>query len=96
MALDAAQMRTWNVDLARHALQDLRPQASARLFAEWSESVGERVLAEDREAFVAALEKALQSGKFNLKAVLSARMTSCAGLLPKAACTGTSEAVQSG
>ena len=67
MALDAAQMRTWNVDLARHALQDLRPQASARLFAEWSESVGERVLAEDLEAFVAAIEKALQSGKFNLE-----------------------------
>ena len=97
MALDAAQMRTWNVDLARHALQNLRRPVSARLFAEWSESVGERILDEDLEAFDAALresvaERQIQPGR----PALSARMTSCAGLLPKVACTGTSEAVRSG
>jgi len=67
MALDAAQMRTWNVDLAKHALQNSRRPVSGRLFAEWSESVGDKIFDEDREAFDAAFKKALQSGKFNLE-----------------------------
>ena len=71
MALEAAQMRTWNLDLpgyetAKSPKQNVASQIWSVL-AEWSRKVGEEVLPEDRGMFEAAFVQALGSGKFHLE-----------------------------
>ncbi len=71
MALEAAQMRTWSLDLgadlvADSARQDASPQMGTVL-AEWSRKAGERVLLEDRATFDTAFNQALDTGKFHLE-----------------------------
>ena len=71
MALEAAQMRTWNLDLggdvvAESAQQEAFPQMGA-LLAEWSRKVGERVFLEDRGTFDTAFSQALDTGEFHLE-----------------------------
>jgi signal transduction histidine kinase len=69
MALEAAQMRTWSLDLGGgvvSAQQDASAQMGAVL-AEWSRKAGERVLPEDRGMFDTAFNEALDTGKFHLE-----------------------------
>jgi signal transduction histidine kinase len=71
MALEAAQMRTWSLDLggdvvSDSAQQDASPQMRAVL-AEWSRKVGETVLPADRGTFGTAFKQALDTGKFQLE-----------------------------
>jgi signal transduction histidine kinase len=70
MALEAAQMRTWNLDLDKNADLVRRRDGSLEIgavLAEWSEAVGEKVLPEDRGAFEKAFSEALDTEKFNLE-----------------------------
>jgi signal transduction histidine kinase/ActR/RegA family two-component response regulator len=67
MALEAAQMRTWNLDLAGYAVAEAaRPQMRV-ILAEWSRNVGETVLLEDRRIFEEAFGQAVATGKFHLE-----------------------------
>ena len=71
MALEAAQMRTWNLDLGDFEIggspeRDL-PSRADMLLVEWSGDVGNRLLPEDRDAFAAAFQQALATGKFRLE-----------------------------
>jgi len=71
MALEAAQMRTWNLDLPGYETAKSPKQNAASqiwsVLAEWSRKVGEEVLPEDRGMFEAAFVQALGSGKFHLE-----------------------------
>ena len=71
MALEAAQMRTWNLDLAEYAVaESAPPEAPAQMgsvLAEWSRNVGETILLEDRWIFEEAFGQALDTGKFHLE-----------------------------
>ncbi len=71
MALEAAQMRTWNLDLPGYETAKPPKQNAASqiwsILAEWSRKVGEEVLPEDRGMFEAAFVQALGSGKFHLE-----------------------------
>jgi signal transduction histidine kinase/CheY-like chemotaxis protein len=68
MALEAARMRTWDLDLGEYgaAGRDAVSQIGAVL-AEWSRNVGDKVLPEDRGALEAAFSQALTTGKFHLE-----------------------------
>jgi signal transduction histidine kinase/response regulator RpfG family c-di-GMP phosphodiesterase len=75
MALEAAQMRTWHLDLADQRVEHLEGLAGEDLSCEavsllerWSEAVDGAVLPEDRPAFEAAFDQACASGRFNLEA----------------------------
>ena len=71
MALEAAQMRTWNLDLPGYETAKSPKQNAASqiwsILEEWSRKVGEEVLPEDRGMFEAAFVQALGSGKFHLE-----------------------------
>ena len=70
MALEAAQLRTWNLDLDKNAHSVRRwdgPLAIGAVLAKWSEAVGEKVLPEDGDAFETAFSQALDTGKFQLE-----------------------------
>jgi signal transduction histidine kinase/response regulator RpfG family c-di-GMP phosphodiesterase len=71
MALEAAQMRTWNIDLSRYEAAARLKWSSApqieSLLSEWSRNIGEELLQEDRGAFETAFAEALNSGKFHLE-----------------------------
>ena len=71
MALEAAQMRTWNLDLGgyvvgRSAWWDRSLRIGAVL-TEWSRNVGDRVLLEDQGTFETAFSQALETEKFHLE-----------------------------
>jgi signal transduction histidine kinase/CheY-like chemotaxis protein len=69
MALEAAQMRTWDLDLGEYVASG-KLDASSRIgvvLAEWSRTVGERLLPEDRGMFETAFSQALDTGKFHLE-----------------------------
>lgn len=79
MALEAAQMRTWHLDLAeprseaqgspkRNATSAAASSSSASLLARWSAAIGERLLPEYEQAFAEAFDEARDTGKFNLEA----------------------------
>jgi signal transduction histidine kinase/ActR/RegA family two-component response regulator len=71
MALEAAQMRTWHLDLAGDREQSGRRDLSdgtASLLERWSEAVDAALLPEDRQAFELAFEQASDTGRFNLDA----------------------------
>jgi hypothetical protein len=62
MALEAAQMRTWNLDLGEYA-SSAKLDASSQIgvvLAQWSRNVGANILPEDRGAFEAAFTQALE------------------------------------
>ena len=71
MALEAAQMRTWNLDLGGYVVSDpASPDASQQMgtvLAEWSRNVGEKILLEDRWTFEEAFSRALGTGKFHIE-----------------------------
>lgn len=71
MALAAAQMRTWTLDLATLGPElPGREQLSwlpGRIRAEWGRVLGDELLPEDREAFEAAVAAALDNDKFHLE-----------------------------
>jgi len=71
MALEAAQMRTWDVDLGDCEIggppERSLPSRADTLLAEWSGDVANRLLPEDRDAFAAAFQQALATGKFRLE-----------------------------
>jgi signal transduction histidine kinase len=71
IALEAAQMRTWNFDLAECGIGGFpleNPLAGAdSLLAKWSSGIGERLLPEDQEAFEAALRQAFGTGEFRVE-----------------------------
>jgi signal transduction histidine kinase len=65
MALEAAQMRTWNLDLREYVVSAPRDSSSqiGAVLAKWSQNVGEEV----RGTFETAFSQALDTGKFNLE-----------------------------
>ncbi|MGA7867904.1 MAG: PAS domain-containing protein, partial [Stellaceae bacterium] len=71
MALEAAQMRTWNLDLGGCVVgRSARWDRSLRIGAvltEWSRNVGDRVLLEDQGTFETAFSQALETDKFHLE-----------------------------
>jgi len=73
MALEAAQMRTWHLDVADGEKAGLLKADGASgaarsvLLAEWNKIVADRVLQEDHEAIGTALEQALTSGKLHVE-----------------------------
>jgi signal transduction histidine kinase len=71
MALEAAQMRTWNLDLGGYVVErSARWDRSLRIGAvltEWSRNVGDRVLLEDQGTFETAFSQALETEKFHLE-----------------------------
>ena len=67
MALEAAQMRTWNVDRGKYAVDDLASRLPGSVISEWCRSIGEKILPEDREAVETALRQAVATGKFTLE-----------------------------
>jgi signal transduction histidine kinase/ActR/RegA family two-component response regulator len=71
MALEAAQMRTWNLDLGGYVVErSARWDRSLRIRAvltEWSRNVGDRVLLEDQGTFETAFSQALETEKFHLE-----------------------------
>jgi signal transduction histidine kinase len=71
MALEAAQMRTWNLDLGEYGTaaapeRNLLSRADA-LLGKWSGDPGNRLLPEDRDAFATAFRQALATDKFRLE-----------------------------
>jgi len=72
MALEAAQMRTWHVDLAGDRRGKLprgsSPSGVVSLLARWSSAVEERLLPEEEQAFATAFDQARDTGKFHLEA----------------------------
>jgi signal transduction histidine kinase/ActR/RegA family two-component response regulator len=72
MALEAAQMRTWNFDLARIGI-DASPgrrslsRAGALMIAEWGRDTGERPLPEHYERLREALRQAFETGNFRIE-----------------------------
>jgi signal transduction histidine kinase len=71
MALEAAQMRTWNLDLGEFEIgaEPERDQLllGETLFAKWTGGVGDRVLPDDQGASETAFKQALATGKFHLE-----------------------------
>jgi signal transduction histidine kinase/response regulator RpfG family c-di-GMP phosphodiesterase len=72
MALDAAQMGTWDLDLvhdtARRSARHDRIFGYRSLLPKWSRAIAKKhVLPEDHEAFEAAFRQALETGKFRLE-----------------------------
>jgi signal transduction histidine kinase/response regulator RpfG family c-di-GMP phosphodiesterase len=71
MALEAAQMRTWNIDLREHGTaHGSRQDRSSRLkavLAEWSRNVGDTILPEDETIFEKAFSEAIETGTFRLE-----------------------------
>ena len=72
MALDAAQMSTWDLDLGkdrnRRSLVVEGFSEDDLLLQEWSRAIGKKhVLSDDRELFATAFQKALDTGKFRLE-----------------------------
>ncbi len=75
MALEAAQMRTWHLDLAGNRGGHQQSSASGdssfgavSLLERWSKAVDTALLPEDRPAFEAGFEQARNSGRINLEA----------------------------
>lgn len=72
MALEAAQMRTWDLDLAAYRTAGSAkwdpPCGAVSLLDRWSAAVGERLLPEDGQAFEDAFDQARGTGKFQLEA----------------------------
>jgi len=71
MALEAAQMRTWNVDLIERASESSPDGTSsgdaAWLLSRWSAAIGEALPSGDRGEFGRAFEQALATGKFHVE-----------------------------
>ena len=72
MALDAAQMGTWDLDLvhdtARRSTRHDRTFGYGSLLPKWSRAIAKKhVLPEDHEAFEAAFRQALETGRFRLE-----------------------------
>ena len=69
MALEAAQMRTWNLDLGEYEIGvgAERDPPGETLLAKWTEGIGDWVLPNDQGAFEAAFKQALATGKFHLE-----------------------------
>jgi signal transduction histidine kinase/response regulator RpfG family c-di-GMP phosphodiesterase len=72
LALEAAQMRTWNLNLPGYGTAKFTEKQNAgsqvwSVLTEWSRKVGEEVLPEDRGMFETAFVEALESGKFHLE-----------------------------
>ena len=72
MALDAAQMGTWDLDLvhdtARRSTRHDRIFGYGSLLPKWSRAIAKKhVLPEDHEAFEAAFRQALETGRFRLE-----------------------------
>jgi signal transduction histidine kinase/ActR/RegA family two-component response regulator len=71
LALEAAQMRTWHLDLSQRPSDGLRKPASpyetAALLARWSSAIGEQLLPEDEKTLAAAFDQALGTGKLHLE-----------------------------
>ena len=72
MALDAAQMSTWDLDLvhdtARRSTRHDRIFGYGSLLPRWSRAIAKKhVLPEDHEAFEAAFRQALETGRFRLE-----------------------------
>jgi signal transduction histidine kinase/ActR/RegA family two-component response regulator len=72
MALEAAQMRTWNFDLAEFEIEGSPPREAlskvcGSLITEWDRGTGERLLPEHHEALGAALGQAFETGNFRLE-----------------------------
>jgi len=71
MALEAAQMRTWNLDLGEYgtcaAFERDLPSRADTLLAEWSGDAGNLLLPEDGDAFTTAFQQAFATGKFRLE-----------------------------
>jgi len=71
MALDAAQMGTWHLDLVqdttRRSARHDRIFGYRSLLPKWTHAIAKKqVLPEDHEAFEAAFREALETGKFRL------------------------------
>ena len=72
MALDAAQMGTWDLDLvhdtARRSARHDRIFGYGSLLPKWSRAIAKKhVLPEDQELFEAAFRQALETGRFRLE-----------------------------
>jgi signal transduction histidine kinase/response regulator RpfG family c-di-GMP phosphodiesterase len=72
MALEAAQMRTWNSDLVGFGIEGSPPREALSkicdsLIAEWGRGTGEKLLPEHQEALGAALRQAFGAGDFRLE-----------------------------
>jgi signal transduction histidine kinase/CheY-like chemotaxis protein len=72
MALEAAQMRTWNLDLAEFGIEGSPPRGPLSkvcdlLIAEWYRDTGETLLPEHRDALEAALQQAFGTQNFRLE-----------------------------
>jgi signal transduction histidine kinase/response regulator RpfG family c-di-GMP phosphodiesterase len=71
MALEAAQMRTWHIELTGEASQGSGPrswpQGTGSLLSRWEEAIGEALLPGDRPKFEQAFEQALATGKFHVE-----------------------------
>jgi signal transduction histidine kinase/ActR/RegA family two-component response regulator len=72
MALDAAQMGTWDLDLAhdiaRRSERHDQIFGYSSLLPKWSRAIAKtHVLPEDHEAFEAAFHQAMETGKFRLE-----------------------------
>jgi signal transduction histidine kinase/ActR/RegA family two-component response regulator len=65
MALEAAQMRTWDLDLTGYDAKRLhKPLHPGLLLSDWSHAVGAEMLSEEEAAFGSAFAEALRSAKF--------------------------------
>jgi signal transduction histidine kinase/CheY-like chemotaxis protein len=72
MALEAAQMSTWDLDLGGEGAEPRPPRNSfsehGALLQRWSRAIANKKVApEDRELFDAAFRQALETGKFRLE-----------------------------
>jgi signal transduction histidine kinase/ActR/RegA family two-component response regulator len=72
IALDAAQMRTWNFDLAEFGIEaspsrEALSRLCGSLIAEWGRNAGERLLPEHQQALGEALRQAFGSGNFRIE-----------------------------
>lgn len=69
LALEAAQMRTWHVDLADQPFGNLdsSPAQAQTLMARWSSAIGVSLLPEECQKFEAAFEHANRTGNFQLE-----------------------------
>jgi signal transduction histidine kinase/CheY-like chemotaxis protein len=71
MALEAARMRTWHLDLREPGGKQLpnasSSSASASQLVQWSHAVGEHLLPEDQPDFERAFEQACRTGRFHLE-----------------------------
>jgi signal transduction histidine kinase/CheY-like chemotaxis protein len=67
MALEAAQMRTWNLDLGGEAIEPWPNRGVASLLAKWSKGGGHRILEDDHAVFETAFKRALVNDKFHVE-----------------------------